>query len=175
LLKKHALCITNVIIFSYNLGMLKLFILLCLLLFSGQANDSKSTSIVPYEKSIVSLKSIEKNAIIYGSGEKTVYVFLDPICPYSRKFLSMISKNEKMLSKYRYCIYLYRIPRLHSTKFVAAIYDSKQPLDTLLDIMLKDSKISSKTNKKIEEKIDTIEAVAKKLNVNKRPYLIVQK
>lgn len=155
--------------------MLKYFLLLSLAISLLNANEPMPQSALSYKDSIASLKSIERDGIFYGSGEQMVYVFLDPICPYSRKFISLVSKSETMLSKYRYCIYLYSIPRLHSTQTVAAVYDSKTPLDTLLKIMLDDAKLSTIMNEDIHKKIDKIEEVATKLNVKKRPFIVVEK
>lgn len=155
--------------------MLKYIILLFSILYTLNANGHKEKAFPAYEDSIKSLKSIQKSAILYGSGKRVVYVFLDPLCPYSRQFLSLLSKNEKMLSKYRCHIYLYEIPRLRSVGAIAAVYDSKNPLETLLNIMLNNAKTSIMTNEKINKKINNIKIVAKQLNVNKRPFLIVEK
>ena len=155
--------------------MLKYLILLFFISFALNAHEDTKKTPVPYEESIKSLKSIQESAIVYGSGESTVYVFLDPLCPYSRQFLSLLAKNEKMLLKYHYYIFLYEIPRLHSDGAIVAIYDSKKPLETLLSIMLNDAKLSKISNEKIDKKINTIKEVAQRLNVNKRPFLIVKK
>jgi len=139
--------------------MFKFIILLSFFLVTLYAQEYKTENSLSYEKSISTLQNIEHDGIFYGSGEHLVYVFLDPLCPYSRKFISMLAKNEKMLLKYRYCIYLYSIPRLHSTGAVTAIYDSPTPLDTLLKIMLNDAKLSEMPNEKIALKISEIESV----------------
>jgi len=155
--------------------MFKYIIFLSFLLISLPANELSQESKISYEETISTLKSIQDNALVYGSGDKLVYVFLDPLCPYSRKFISLVANNEKMRLKYRYAIYLYSIPRLRSTGAVAAIYKAKNQIETLLKIMLDDAKLSSFTNESIEKKIMQIESVGKKLNVKKRPFLIVQK
>lgn len=152
--------------------MYKLFIFTLLFNSYVLANDSKT---LQYETNIKSVQSIQQDAIIYGSGDRDVYAFIDPLCPYSRKFISMISNNPVMLAKYRYNLYLYEIPRLHSQNVIAAIYRAKKPLDALLKIMINDDKATSPLTSKVEAKISAIKTVAQQLKVNKRPFLIIKK
>ena len=152
--------------------MYKLFIFTLLLSINLFANDLKT---LQYETSIKSVQSIEKDAIIYGSGDRDVYVFIDPWCRYSRKFISMVSNNHTMLSKYKYHLYLYGIPRLHSQNAIAAVYSAKSPLKTLLKIMIEDDKTTSPLTSKVKAKISAIKTVAQQLKVNKRPFLIIEK
>lgn len=152
--------------------MYKLFIFTLLFCSCLLANDLKTFQ---YETSIKSVQSIQQNSIIYGSGNRNIYVFIDPLCRYSRKFISMVSNNPVMLEKYRYHLYLYEIPRLHSQKAIAAVYKAKNPLKTLLDIMLNDENTTVPLTSDVEAKVSAIKTVAKKLNVNKRPFLIIEK
>ena len=152
--------------------MYKLFIFALLLGTSLLANDLKT---LQYETSIKSVQSIQQDAIIYGSGDRNVYVFIDPWCRYSRKFISMVTNNHTMLTKYKYHLYLYGIPRLHSQNAIAAVYRAKRPLKTLLKIMIEDDKTTSPLTSKVEAKISAIKTVAQQLKVNKRPFLIIQK
>lgn len=128
-----------------------------------------------YANQLESLQSIEDKALVYGSGEKKVYLFIDPWCKYSRKFVTLVSNNPQMLSKYKYYIYLYAIPRLHSTKAIAAVYQSKDPLKTLLDIMLHDDHQTALLTEATENKIDSIADVAQSLDIHKRPFIIIEK
>ena len=155
--------------------MFKYLFLLTFIFFSLTANEPKNEPSIGYKDSLATLESIKHDTIIYGWGERNVYVFLDPLCPHSRKFLSLIATNKLMLSKYRYSIYLYGIARLKSTKSIAAIYESQAPQQTLLEVMLEDAKISELSSGKADQIISEIEEVAKKLHVNKRPFLIVEK
>lgn len=152
--------------------MYKLFIFILLLGSYVLADDVQT---LPYETSIRSVQSIQQDAIMYGTGNKDVYVFIDPWCRYSRKFISMVSSNPVMLSKYRYHLYLYGIPRLHSENAIAAVYRAEQPLKTLLNIMIDDNNITAPLTPTVEAKISAIKAVAQQINVNKRPYLIIEK
>lgn len=152
--------------------MYKLLILTILFGSYLLANDLKT---LQYETDIKLVQSIREDAIIYGSGSHNVYVFIDPWCSYSRKFISMVAKNPLMLDKYRYHIYLYEIPRLHSQNAISAIYREKEHLKTLLSIMIDDDKITAPLTPKVEAKISAVSTIAKQLNVNKRPFLIIEK
>lgn len=152
--------------------MYKLFIFTLLLGSYVFANDLKTAS---YETNIKSVRSIQQDAIVYGSGDKNVYVFIDPWCHYSRKFISMIANNPAMLVKYRYHLYLYGIPRLHSQNAIAAVYEAKEPLKTLLGIMIDDDNTTAPSTSEVEAKLSAIKAIAQQLNVNKRPFLIIEK
>lgn len=136
------------------------------------ADETKS---FPYATNIKSVQSIQKDGIIYGSGSRDVYVFIDPWCRYSRKFITLVSKNPKMLTKYRYHLYLYGIPRLHSQNAIAAVYRAKKPLETLLKIMIHDDNTTKPIISEVRVKVSKIKTVAKKLHVNKRPFLIIKK
>lgn len=142
--------------------MAKIIFITILLYLSAYANQLKS------------LESIEEKAFVYGRGEKKVYLFIDPWCKYSRKFISLVSKNPRMLSKYRYYIYLYGIKRLHSKKAIAAVYQSKDPLTTLLDIMLNDNHQTARVTEATKNKIDVISNVAQTLHIHKRPFIIIE-
>ena len=70
---------------------------------------------------IALIQPIEQHAIIYGEGERKVYVFVDPKCPHSRDFITMINENTKMRSMYRYYIFFYELKRFHSHHLIAVI------------------------------------------------------
>ena len=148
---------------------LSLGLMLTLLL----SNEQKETKHFSYDQSLSILQTIHDDAIILGSGKKQIYVFVDPLCPHSRKFITMVSKKPKMLSKYRYHILLYSIPRLKSEDVVSAVYLSPNPMDTLLQIMVEDKVHHEKSNEKTQAKVSRIETVAKEMHVNKRPYIFI--
>lgn len=137
------------------------------------ASEIKTAAPLSYDASLLLLESIDHEAILLGSGKKQLYVFLDPLCLHSRKFISMVSKNPKMLSKYRYHLFLYSIARLKSEEVVAAIYTSKNPLPRLLEIMTTDKIYREKANSMTQSKVDAIALVGEKMDVRKRPYIFV--
>lgn len=138
------------------------------------ANEQTEHKYLPYDQSLAIFKTIHNDAIVFGSGKKLVYVFVDPLCPHSRKFMTLISKNPMMTSKYQYHIFLYSIPRLKSKDVISAIYMSKAPLESLLEIMLEDKVRHEKGDKKTETKINRIETAAIEMDVHKRPYIFVE-
>lgn len=123
------------------------------------------------------IRPLEPLAIEYGTGETKAYVFVDPKCPHSRDFLSMIHDNEKMQSRYHYYIFFYELKRFHSHNLIGTIYASASPLQTTLDVMAggKEIKERKTVSSKITARIATIEDTAEKIGVNKRPYLIIKK
>lgn len=123
------------------------------------------------------IRSIEPLAMQYGNGDIKAYIFIDPKCPHSRDFLSMIYENGKMRSIYRYYIFFYELKRLHSHNLIGTIYASSTPLQQTLEVMVggKEMEELKSFPAKVEERIDSIESVAEAIGVNKRPYLIIKK
>lgn len=138
------------------------------------ANESTPHIPLSYEHSIKLLHNIQKDAIYYGCGERLVYVFIDPLCPYSRKFISMIYTNQTMTQKYRYALFLYSIPRLHSQQVVSAIYGAQNPLESLFDVMLKNQTLENSSTQ-ANEIVTEIATVAQTMQIKKRPYIIIEK
>lgn len=138
------------------------------------ANEQREHKYLPYDQSLAIFKTIHDDAIVFGKGKKLVYVFVDPLCPHSRKFIKMITKNPKMTSKYTYHIFLYTIPRLKSKDVISAIYMSKTPVESLLEVMLEEKVHHEKGDKKIETKVKRIETAAIEMDVHKRPYIFVE-
>ena len=146
--------------------------LMSTLLFADAQKEHKHLS---YELSVPLLKSIDKDAITLGSGKKIIYVFIDPLCKHSRKFITMVSKNPKMLSKYQYHLFLYSIPRMESTDVVSAVYMSPNPVETLLEIMVENWVDYENGNEMTKSRVDGIDGVAKEIDVYKRPYIFIVK
>ena len=129
---------------------------------------------LPYAKTMELLQSIKVEAIVLGTGKTEVYVFVDPLCPHSRKFMTMVSGNGAMLTKYKYYIFLYTIPRLKSEAVVEAIYASKDPVSTMLDIMVeKQEPVLGARSAQADKTVSDIASVALEMDVYKRPYIIV--
>ena len=164
------------IFLGYTQTMIKTIILsLCLIGTVLFANEQKEHKHLSYDVSVSLLKSIHNDAIVLGNGEKLVYVFIDPLCPHSRKFITIVSQNTMMLSKYQYHLFLYSIPRLKSTDVVSAVYMSSNPVETLLEIMVEKKLHSENGDELTKEKIDRITTVAQKIDVYKRPYIYIIK
>lgn len=142
-----------------------------------RADESKVHTKLPLSESLPLLKTIEAEALHMGSGPVKVHVFIDPMCPHSRNFVEMVAESEKMRSRYSYNFYLYTLPRLHSEAMVATIFSAENPLQLLLKVMVKREKVETigDSSDAVRRKIASIEAVAEKLDVYKRPYMIMVK
>ena len=123
------------------------------------------------------IRPIEHHAMQYGQGKVKAYVFIDPKCPYSRSFISMIYENKKMLDMYHYYIFFYELKRFNTHKTIGTIYTASSPLNAMFETMVAEKKIKPLTilSPQVEEKIGDIENVAQQLNIMKRPYLIIAK
>ena len=123
------------------------------------------------------IRPLERYAMQYGEGDIKAYVFVDPKCPHSRDFISMIHDNKKMRGIYRYYIFFYELKRFDSHKLIGTLYASSSPLQKMLEVMVGGKEIEPLTSlsPQIEEEISDIESVAVELGVNKRPYLIIAK
>jgi hypothetical protein len=168
-----------VIYICYSTSM-RLFILFlfCIVLYDGLlADDVMEHKKLPLQQSLPIVQTIEKSALRMGTGPVKVYAFVDPLCPHSRNFVEMIAESEKMRKGYSYYFYLYSLPRMHSEAMVATIYESDNPVELLLDVMVRHKKVQVKkiTEKSVFQKIEAISAVAEKLDVYKRPYIIMVK
>lgn len=141
------------------------------LLFSSATKHN----MLPYTQIHSLIKSIDSNAITIGEGKKTVFVFLDPMCKFSRKFIKTVTDNPYMLQKYQYHIFLYEIPRLDSNNIIHYVYQSKAPLRELMKIMLENNKPTIKTTfaSQTKETVLRIKKIARKIDVYKRPYIII--
>ena len=156
--------------------MIKTIILsICLMGTVLFANEKKEHKHLSYDVSVSLLSSIHNDAIVLGSGKKLLYVFIDPLCPHSRKFITMITKNPTMLSKYQYHLFLYSIPRLKSTDVVSAVYMSSKPIETLLEIMIEEKVSYDKGNEMTKARVNRIAKVAQEIDVYKRPYIFIVK
>jgi len=153
--------------------MKKLILILFLITSILSADAEQEHSIPSYDLSLALLQSIQDDAIVYGDGKKIIYAFVDPLCPYSRKFITLVSKNPKMISKYKYHLFLYSVPRLKSTDVVSAIYTSKSPIKTLLKIMIDEEVQNDEGNETTKARVSRIEKVGKELNIMKRPYIFI--
>lgn len=159
-----------------------IFILLLLnnILFSNEdSNNTVSHKKMPLTEAIPYFESIKESEIIIGTGPDDIYVFIDPLCPHSRAFISLIHESEQMQKKYKYHIWLYRLPKFKSTPYIYTIYNKNgsDRLALLYDIMVKESKILPEKPKNIDviNNYKKIEAIAIHMDIYKRPYLFVSK
>lgn len=151
--------------------MRKLVILL-LMTFSLVAQDKIPASQKPKKD----LESIKEYAIKLGSGSSSeVYVFVDPLCSFSKALMKQLTKNKMAQATNSYYILLYRLPRLDSVKTMEYILESKDKAKTLLEIMVDGEVVDLsdfKAKDSTKEILSKIESVAKTLDMKERPYMI---
>jgi hypothetical protein len=151
---------------------MKFLTILLLSVFTLFGSETISTE----QKPKIMLESISKYAIKFGSGNVSdVYVFLDPLCKYSRELMKKIESNKMLQLTNSYYIMLYRLPRIESEKIIQYIYESDNQKQTLIDIMV-DEEIVDLENFKAKENtikaLQEITAVAKTFDMTQRPYMI---
>jgi hypothetical protein len=153
-------------------SLLLLLISLALLQANAPAREQKK---LPLTQSLPLLKTIEKYALHIGSGPTQVYLFVDPLCPMSQEFISLISQSKRMQKLYSYHIHLYELERFHSKALITTIYSHSNPLEAILSVMVKEEPLKSSKKSDAIHIVDKVSAIAKKLNVYKRPYLVLVK
>ncbi|QOY53218.1 thioredoxin fold domain-containing protein [Candidatus Sulfurimonas baltica] len=123
------------------------------------------------------LDSISDHAIRIGNGNSNkIYIFVDPMCPYSKKLITKISEDKMLQLMNSYYIFLYRLPKFESDKLTQHIYQSDDKKACLENVMVNNKQINldniqiSTDKQKI---IDKIATVGKKLNMVHRPYMMV--
>lgn len=154
---------------------MKFFWILFLTVLFLYASEPQERPKLPLSQSLPYLQTIEQNAMVIGEGPTKVYVFIDPYCPNSRNFISLIDENSKMRSKYTYYFFLYELKRFNSSEMIAKIYSSTNPIDALKRVMVHDQNLSERINPSVSGKIAQISNVAKALDIYKRPYIIMVK
>ncbi|ABB44039.1 hypothetical protein Suden_0760 [Sulfurimonas denitrificans DSM 1251] len=128
------------------------------------------------QKPKADLEAIEHHAIKFGSGEASkVYVFVDPLCEFSRALMKKIYENKMLQLSNSYYVFFYRLPILDSEYMMQYILESKDPKETLIEVMIDKEivdvsgyKAKSQTIKAIKE----IAEVAATLDMKQRPYMI---
>ena len=146
--------------------MKKLFILLFLFI-----------NIYAIEKPHALLDSISSYSIDIGNGKTNdVYIFVDPICPFSKKFIKKISQDKMLQLINSYHIFLYRLPKFESDKLISHIYQSDDMAKELISVMVNNKTVDlSALHVDVEKDkyIKNVALVAQNLHVKKRPYIIL--
>jgi len=122
------------------------------------------------------LESISKHAVKIGSGDASdIYIFVDPLCKYSRELMKKIEANKMLQLTNTYYIMLYRLPRLESEKTMQYIYESNNQKQALLEIMVEEDVVDLENFKAKESTLQALKEiadVAKTLDMTQRPYMI---
>ncbi len=148
---------------------LSLIFLLFINIFAAQSVDIT-------QKPKADLEAIEHHAIRFGTGEMSkVYVFVDPLCQYSKALMKKIDENKMLQLTNSYYIFMYRLPRLDSEKSMQYILEAKDRKEALVEVMIDEEIIDvsdlvakPQTLKALKE----IAEVASTLEMTQRPYMI---
>lgn len=147
---------------------------LMLLLFSFTLFASQNMPVS--QKPKADLESISKYAIKFGSGKNSdIYVFVDPLCKYSRELMKKINNNKMLQLTNTYHIFLYRLPRLESQKTMEYILESKDPKEALISVMIDEEVLDLggfEAKGDAKEILQKISQVAQTLEMTQRPYMI---
>lgn len=122
------------------------------------------------------MDSISQHAIKIGTGENRTYTFIDPLCPKSQAFIELISTRQDLQKETSYYVFLYQLAKFDSRELIVYIYQSEDPLTALKEVMIykdyEDIEVYE-TKEKTLQIINDITKVAKKMNIKRRPYLLI--
>ncbi|PHR58453.1 MAG: hypothetical protein COA44_03140 [Arcobacter sp.] len=123
------------------------------------------------------MDSISEYAIKIGTGPNKTYSFIDPLCSKSQAFIELIVNREDLQKETSYYIFLYELPRLHSKEYIIYIYQAKNPLEALKEVMIyQDYDIEiNETSSETVVFMKKITEVAKQMDIKKWPYLLIYK
>ncbi len=151
----------------------KILLLSSLFLFQLYAVEPEHKQLLSPKETMLHLETIKEYAIVFGRGEQEVHVFIDPYCPFARKYLSLLlEESEEKFRKNTYHFYLYKLKQKDSTEAIQTILSAEDKQKILVNIMVHDDFFIDE-NIDVEVKIRAIADVAKKIGVNKRPYILV--
>ena len=140
------------------------------------AGAPKEKQLVSPELAIELLETIKDSAIVLGNGKKDIYVFIDPLCSMSQRFLKLIYKrNNKIFSEYTIYFYLYELKSKKSKKHILNILSAESNERMLRAIMLGKEEFDLKDieDEKSQRSFDQIADVARQIGVYKRPYIMI--
>ena len=152
---------------------IKFFLLTSLFISQLYALEPEHKQLLSPKTTLLLLETIKEHAIIFGKGGQEVHVFIDPYCPFARKYLTLLlEKSEQQFKENTYYFYLYKLKQKDSTEAIQTILSAEDKREILIEIMVNDDFFIDE-NLDVEAKIREIADVAKKIGVNKRPYILV--
>ena len=152
---------------------MKTLLFISLLLLQLYGVEPEHRQLLSPQETAYHLTTIKEHAITLGTGEQEVHVFIDPYCPFAQKYLTLLlDKRDEKFKKNTYHFYLYKLKQKDSTEAIETILSAEDKQSLLVDIMVHDEFFIDE-NIGVEAKIKAIADVAKKIGVNKRPYILV--
>lgn len=162
--------------FKHSKYAIVLFCLVTSLFAAPQVTAPKAKQLLSSEQTSTLLETIKEDAIVLGSGEKEIHVFIDPLCKMSQRYLSLLYKrNRTIFPEYKVFLYLSELKVKKSKKHILNIIHSQSKERMLCDIMLGKAKtlLQRIKNKDTKDTFQKIAQVAKEIGVYKRPYIII--
>ena len=151
----------------------KILLITSLFLFQLYALEPEYKQLLSPKETMLHLETIKKHAIVFGEGEQAVHVFIDPYCPFTQKYLTLLLENSQQKFKENtYYFYLYKLKNGDSTEAIQTIMSAENKKEMLLAITIEDDFFIDE-NIGVEMKIRAIADTAKKIGVNKRPYILI--
>jgi len=152
------------------------FLLLCLLLTSHiyAIELQQPQQLLSPNETLVFLDKIKPYAIVFGTGKREVHVFIDPYCPVSQHYLSVVFENRKRkFRKNTYHFYLYEIKRRNSKEMIQTILSAESRKEMLKTVMVDNDIVFINEESDVDEEIKKIEKTAQQIGVYKRPYVLI--
>jgi len=151
----------------------KIILVTSLFLFQLYAVEPEHKQLLSPKDTLLLLETVKEHAIVFGRGDQEVHVFIDPYCPFTQKYLALILENaQQKFKKNTYYFYLYKLKNGDSTEAIQTIMSADNKKEMLIAITIEDDFFIDE-NIGVEAKIRAIADVAKKIGVNKRPYILV--
>jgi len=152
----------------------KVLLLTSLFLFQLYALEPEYKQLLSAKETMTHLKMIKEHAIVFGRGDQEIHVFIDPYCPFTQKYLTLLLENSQQKFKENtYYFYLYKLKNGDSTEAIQTIMSAENKKEMLLAIIIDDDFFIDE-NIGVEAKIAAIALAAKKIGVYKRPYILVE-
>jgi thiol:disulfide interchange protein DsbC len=136
--------------------------------------DTKEKVSFPIDKNIL----IGKEAFSYGTGNKILYAFTDPECPYCKDFERMM---ETLKDKYTFKIFLYPLPfhtqAIPMSKWILNAKDANQMGQRLVAIAngsleYKNMVLSADEEKQLTQIIEQQKSVAREAEIRATPTVL---
>lgn len=124
------------------------------------------------------LEKVKPYAIELGVGATEVYVFVDPMCPKSRAYITHISTTGNLLRRLHYYIFLQRLEKFDSDRLIHEIYASKNPRLMLQKVMVEGcapQELKGVKHAYADRAVAAVSEAAERIGMKRRPYLMILK
>lgn len=133
---------------------------------------------VQESQSYQALEAIKPYAMELGVGKTEVFVFVDPMCPKSREYISLISRSGNLLRRQHFYIFLLHLERFDSEHLIRTIYESANPRLMMQKVMIERCApqiLKGERRAYAQAAIDAITIAGIDLDIRQRPSLLIIK